>query len=124
MSTEVVVAVIAGVSAVIGAGFSYRASTRANAVEEDKVDAAAYERAKAIYESALKTLEEQLERMRRRLDEVTDQLTREQDSSMAMRLQIRELQAQVSTFERTVSDLRLQLSKSGIEPLAHPKEHP
>lgn len=122
MSTEVLAAIAAGLAAIICGWFSYRSSTRANAVEENKVDAAAYERAKTIYESALKTLEEQLERMRLRLDEVTSQLTKEQDSSIAMRMQIRELQAQVTTFERTVADLRLQLSKSGIDPLLDPKE--
>lgn len=115
MTPEVWVALVACAGALGSALFSARSANRSTAVESSKVDAAAYERAKAIYESALKLLEEQLHSVRTRLDQVTGQLTQEQDTSMLMRAQIRAFQMQVAELERTVADLRLQMSKSGIE---------
>ncbi|MER7126734.1 hypothetical protein [Micrococcus luteus] len=115
IDASVIAAVVAGLAAVVGAWFSYRASTRATAVEGSKVDAAAYERARAIYESALQTLEDQLVKLRERMTELNQQLAQEQDTSNAMRAQIRELRSQVDLLEDTVTDLRLQLSKSGIQ---------
>lgn len=114
MTPEMWIALIALVGSIVGGILTWRQSKATTRVEQNKVDAAAYERAKAIYESALNTLEEQLDRLRIRLDTVTDQLTREQDSSIAMRTQIRELTLQVEVLERTVADLRLQLSRTGM----------
>jgi septal ring factor EnvC (AmiA/AmiB activator) len=111
------VALSALLGALGSAAFSARSASKSTAVEGSKVDAAAYDRAKEIYESALETLEEQLVRVRTRLDEVTGQLTQELDTSAAMRTQIRALQGQVTELEHTVADLRLQLSKSAIDPV-------
>lgn len=108
------IAVIALAGTVVTGAFTYKTSRATTRVEESKVDAAAYDRAKQIYESALKLLEEQLEKVRAQLDTVTTQLAQEQDASAAMKLKIRALEEQVATFERTVSDLRLQLARSGI----------
>ncbi|MEV4096982.1 hypothetical protein [Streptosporangium saharense] len=108
-------AIVACVGALGSAAFTASASRRAARVEDSKVDAAAYDRAKQIYESALQTLEEQLTRLRERMAELNDQLAREQDTSAAMRTQVRDLREQVDLLEDTVADLRLQLSKAGIE---------
>jgi TolA-binding protein len=108
------VALAALLGALGSAAFSARSNSRAVAVEASKVDAAAYDRAKTIYESALETLEEQLERMRTRLEIVTQHLAQEQDASIAMRAQIHQFRIQVVTLERTVADLRVQLAKAGI----------
>lgn len=112
---SVLVAIVAGLAAVLGAFFSFKASTRATSIESSKVDAAAYERAKSIYEGALRELERQLERMREQLDRVNTQLANEQDTSNAMRLQMRTLRSHVEELERTVTDLRLQLTLAGIK---------
>lgn len=108
------IALIALIGTAGSSAFTYRTSRATTAVEQSKVDAAAFERAKAIYESALTTLEEQLERMRIRLDTVTSQLAQEQDTSSAMRVKVRALEAQVALFEQTVAELRRQLAMSGI----------
>ena len=112
---SVLVAIVAGIAAVIGAWFSYRASTRATSIETSKVDAAAYERAKTIYEGSLRELERQLERMREQMDRVNQQLYTEQDTSNALRSQLRTLRGHVEELERTVNDLRLQLTLAGIK---------
>lgn len=119
MTVEIWVAAIACLGSLGAAAFSARSASRSTAVEASKVDAAAFDRAKSIYESALQTLEEQLERMRTRLDTVTQQLTQEQDASIGMRQQIREFQTQVEALERTVSDLRVRLSLAGIPTHEH-----
>lgn len=111
---SVLVAIVAGIAAVVGALFSFRASTRATSLESSKVDAAAYERAKSIYEGSLRELERQLERMREQMDRVNTQLATEQDTSSALRTQLRTLRSHVEELERTVTDLRLQLTLAGI----------
>lgn len=111
---EMWIALIAMAGTIVTGVITYRTSRATTHVEETKVDAAAYDRAKTIYESALKLLEEQLEKVRAQLTTVTVQLAQEQDASAAMKLKIRALEDQVATFERTVADLRLQLSMSGI----------
>lgn len=112
---SVLVAIVAGVAAIVGAIFSYRASTRATSIESSKVDAAAFERAKSIYEGSLRELERQLERMREQFDRVNAQLATEQDTSSALRSQLRTLRSHVEELERTVNDLRLQLTLAGIK---------
>lgn len=119
MTVEIWVAAIACLGSLGAAAFSARSASRSTAVEASKVDAAAFERARSIYESALKTLEEQLERMRTRVDTLTQQLAQEQDASIAMRRQIREFQEQVEELERTVADLRVQMAKSGLPAPEH-----
>ncbi|MEU6710019.1 hypothetical protein ABZ897_00955 [Nonomuraea sp. NPDC046802] len=114
MTPEMWIALIALAGTVAGGAVTYRTSRATTAVEQNKVDAAAYDRAKAIYESALQLLEEQLERVRVQLTTVTTQLAQEQDTSNAMRMQIRGLTNQIADLERTVADLRLQLSRAGI----------
>lgn len=110
----VIVSVVAGIAAIIGSIFSFKASTRATAIESSKVDAEAYTRAKTIYQDALDEMEKQLERMRTQMDRVNAQLASEQDASNAMRTQIRTLRTHVEDLERTVADLRLQLTLQGI----------
>ncbi|MBO4272373.1 hypothetical protein [Microbispora triticiradicis] len=119
MTVEIWVAAIACVGSLGAAGFSARSANRSTKVEESKVDAEAYQRAKAVYESALDTMEEQLKQVRERLDVVTNQLTQEQDASIALRRQVRDLQTQLAAMEQTVADLRIQLSKAGIQMPGH-----
>ncbi|WP_436759316.1 hypothetical protein [Streptosporangium sp. V21-05] len=120
MTGEIWIAVVACIGALGSAAFTAAASRRTarvtEAVETSKVDAAAFDRARAIYESALQTLEEQSLKLRERMGELNQQLAHEQDASAEMRQQIRDLRAQVDLLEETVADLRLQLSKADIRP--------
>lgn len=115
------------------AWFAYKSATDANKktaeaaalaaerqaeIERSKVDAEAFNRAKAIYEDALAQLERQLDRVQVQFERLNEQLAKEQDSSFAMRNQIRTLQAQIALLERTVSALRTQLIHAGITPNA------
>lgn len=98
---------IAGTIAVaIGPAFiAYKSATRVarenSKAESAKVDAAAYERAKQLYESGITTLEEQIKHLRSQLDE-------ERDVS-------RELRDQVNNLEGIVVRLRRQMALAGIE---------
>jgi len=116
VTAEVWIAIVACVGAVVSAAFTASASRRSARVEASKVDAAAYDRAKLIYESALQTLEEQSVKLRERMAELNQQLAQELDTSAVMRQQIRDLRVQVDLLEETVADLRLQLSKADMRP--------
>lgn len=97
--------VLAGLAAVICAYLAYRQATKVSAqtsrVEIQKVDAGAYERARAIYESGIKQLEEQLSHLRKQLDE---------EREVSGRLRTR-----VSELEDTVAQMRRQMMLAGID---------
>lgn len=108
------IGLIALAGTIVTGAFSARNARATARVEQSKVDADAYNRAKAIYESALDTVEEQLERVRAQLDRVTHELAQEQDTSASLRAEVRVLRTTVATLERTIADSRVQMSKSGI----------
>ncbi|MEU1727304.1 hypothetical protein ACNF49_03925 [Actinomadura sp. ATCC 39365] len=85
-------------------------------VERSKVDAEAFIRAKTIYEDALAQMEKQMTRMQGQASQLGAELVNEQSSSVAMRDQIRRLQAQIRALERTVLVLRSQLVDAGLSP--------
>lgn len=70
-------------------------------VKTVEVDAAAYERARAMYESGIRQLEEQIGRL-------STQVNEERDASNLLRNQVRAL-------EDLVAQLRRQLIQSGID---------
>lgn len=103
---SVLVAIIAGMAAVIGAGFSFRASTKANQLADRKVDMEAYDRNIVYYEKLIANLEKDVERFRTSVDRVNAQLAQEQDVSNALRNQVRTMQSQLDLLERTLNDYR------------------
>lgn len=80
------------------AAFAYYSAIRANRitaqVEQQKVDAAAYDRAKQIYESSLSLLEKRCEQLERQLDQVQ----RENDQQ-----------------RRQMADMRARMAAAGLE---------
>ncbi|MET8864023.1 hypothetical protein ABZW11_13810 [Nonomuraea sp. NPDC004580] len=129
--TEVLIQIAVGVVPLGVAYLAFRSATDANRktheaallqverqaeLERSKVDAEAYTRAKTIYEDALSQLERQLARTQGQAEQVSADLTTEQDMSKAMRDQIRRLQAQIRALERTVIALRAQLLAAGLAP--------
>ncbi len=86
-------------------------------IEKTKVDAEAYERAKTIYQDALRELEKQLDRLTAQFDRINEQLAREQDTSNSLRTQIRTLQGQVVSLERFAATLRRQMVAAGLSPV-------
>lgn len=97
--------VLAGLAAVACAWLAYKQATKVSAassrVEIQKVDAGAYERARGIYESGIKQLEEQLTRLRTQLDE---------EREVSGRLRTR-----ISDLEDTVARMRRQMVIAGID---------
>jgi TolA-binding protein len=87
------------------------ARTQAQA-EVRKVDAAAYERAKALYESGIQQLEEQVQRLRAEVDSYRGRATIAEDASSR-------LNARVAELEITISRMRRQLILAGVEPADH-----
>ncbi|TMR08242.1 hypothetical protein ETD86_48590 [Nonomuraea turkmeniaca] len=85
-------------------------------IERSKVDAEAFLRAKTIYEDALSQMEKQMGRVHTQADQLSSDLIAEQSISVAMRDQIRRLQAQIRALERTVITLRTQLVAAGLAP--------
>lgn len=102
-------AVLAAAVSIVVGYFSYKASTQAAQttaaatlrVKTVEVDAAAYERARAMYESGIKQLEEQIGRL-------SAQVNEERDASNRLRDQVRAL-------EDLVAQMRRQLIVSGID---------
>lgn len=97
--------VLAGLAAIACAYLAYKQATKVSAassrVEIQKVDAGAYERARGIYESGIKQLEEQLTRLRVQLDE---------EREVSGRLRTR-----ISDLEDTVAKMRRQMMVAGID---------
>jgi small-conductance mechanosensitive channel len=128
--TPLLVAVLAGFLGSVPGVLAYRASTKANAQTERKVDGEAYERAQQFWEKQLGAADLQLERVRSQLDRISDQLSKEQDISNYLRDQIRVLQGQVRILEDLVAELqnapgRTHPTRTGAgRPIAHdPEQH-
>lgn len=100
------------------------AAERQAELERTKVDAEAFQRAKAIYEDALAQLEKQLDRMQRQFDTLNEQLAKEKDTSNALRAQIHSLQTQMQMLERTVAAYRRSLITAGLQPPTEPSTPP
>ncbi|MEV0382435.1 hypothetical protein [Nonomuraea sp. NPDC050643] len=103
---SVLAAIVAGLAAVVGAWFAYRASTKANQLADRKVDMEAYDRNIVYYEKLIANLEKDVERFRTSVDRVNAQLAQEQDVSNALRNQVRTMQAQLDLLERTLNEYR------------------
>ncbi|NUP03844.1 MAG: hypothetical protein HOV96_37635 [Nonomuraea sp.] len=86
-------------------------------VERSKVDAEAFIRAKTIYEDALAQMEKQMTRVQSQAAQLGAELAGEQSGSIAMRDQIRRLQAQIRALDRTVGALRRQVVEAGMSPV-------
>jgi septal ring factor EnvC (AmiA/AmiB activator) len=115
--TQVLVATIAGVPAIVAAIFAYRSSAQANKAAEKKVDAEVFERTQGLYEQAIagaqreiERLQQSQERMAAQLDRMNTQLANEQDTSHRLRGQLAVLQAQVQTMDGIIAALRAQLA--------------
>lgn len=111
--TQVVIGLTSTTVAAIAAVASIRATRTTREVEQTKLDASAFDRAKAAYEGALGQLERQVERLRGEVDRLSAQLAVEQDVSASLRLQVRELREQVATMERTIETQRARLAAMG-----------
>lgn len=119
-TASVAVEILIGTVPALGCSYwAYRASRRASDATEtaatSAVEAEAYMRAKGIYESALEQLETQLRGLQEQLDRVNAQLSQERDTSASLRAYIRELETQVQTLERTVSDLRHRIALAPVD---------
>lgn len=119
MTPEMWIGLIALAGTIVTGAFSARNARATARVEQHKVDAEAFARAKGIYEAALDTVEEQLERVRTQLDRVSHELAQEQDTSASLRAEVRVLRTTVATLERIIADSRLQMAKSGIPAQQH-----
>lgn len=71
-----------------------------------RIDAEAYDRAKSIYEATLSSLERQVLRLQTQMDRVTDQLSREQDTSNSLRAEIIALKNGLTGLTGSVATLR------------------
>jgi peptidoglycan hydrolase CwlO-like protein len=110
------IAVLGGIVSLLTAWFAYRASSRANAANDRKVD---LEEHRDSIDRLKKIIEEQdkhIERVRAQLDRVQTQLAREQDVSNALRNEIRALQGQVDELTRSRIRLEKMLNDRGITP--------
>jgi septal ring factor EnvC (AmiA/AmiB activator) len=107
--------------ALAGTGFTAIQSRRATMVtaasaaevERIRVEADAYQRARATYEALLDRLQKQLDSMNEQLGRVQDQLASEKMTSSELRAKVATLQTQVSALERTVAELRRRLASLG-----------
>lgn len=89
---------LSAVGASLVAFIGYRQSIR---VERSKLEAGAFERAKAIYESSINELEDRIQRLRTDLEEVVNDR--------------RGLREQVDQLQNLVMRMRRQIRLAGIE---------
>lgn len=110
MNAAIVVAIAAASGSIAAAYFSYKASTRATAVEATKVEQDAFDRSVRFYEQQLDRMTSQLDRMNVQMERVTTQLAQEQDVSNALRNHVRTLQIQVDALTQTIAELRARMA--------------
>ena len=78
-ATPIVVALIAATAASVPGILAWRASSRANATSDRKVDAEAFDRAAALYDKALAAAERETERLRSQVERINAQLAQENE---------------------------------------------
>lgn len=92
------VALISAAVALGGGYLSYRATTKANATSDRKVDLEEFRDQQNRYKEMLAEQDRMIERLRNQMDRVQDQLAREQDVSNALRNEVRALQVAIDTL--------------------------
>lgn len=103
----IVISLISAAVALVGGFMSYRASTRANATSDRKVDLEEFRDQQTRYTSMIETQEKfndrlraQIDRLSAQVDSLQQQLARETDVSNALRDQVRALQGQMALLQR------------------------
>jgi hypothetical protein len=117
---NVVVAVVTGLCAVIGAWFSASAATKAALRKSDseervavrQLEAGAFERAKSIYEATLTRMQAEIERQ-------GQQMQREIDRQS---VQIGALQRKVARQEQIIRLWEEQITRAGLVPVTIPDD--
>jgi septal ring factor EnvC (AmiA/AmiB activator) len=89
-----------------------RASKRTTRIEEEKVDAAAYDRARNFDREVVEGIREELDRAKRELAEMRAALARERAEWSTERA---ELLRHIAELERSVARLRRRLRAAGID---------
>lgn len=117
MNTAIAVSAIAAGMSILTALLTFRASTRANATNDRKVDLEEHREAIDRLKKIIEEQDRHVERVRQQLERVQDQLAKEQDVSSALRNQLRSLQIQVDELGR--SRARLEEMLSAVRP-QHP----
>ncbi len=98
---SLIIAIIAAMASALTAILAFRSSSRANSTSDRKVD---LEEHRDAIDRLKKIIEEQdrhVERVRLQLDRVQEQLAKEQDVSLVLRTQIRNLQDQIDELSRS-----------------------
>lgn len=103
MSVDLVVEIILGLLAAALTFITFLGATRANKAQskaqEQSVDAAAYLRAKEIYEGALSTLREEVESMRLELTKLRESDDKMRRSNAELRLEVFRLRQEIATLQ-------------------------
>jgi peptidoglycan hydrolase CwlO-like protein len=93
--------VMAAIAAIIAALLAFRASTRANATNDRKVNLDEYKEQQERYRRIIEDQDRQIERTRSLAERNADQLTREQEVTAALRAEVRALQGQIDLLTRS-----------------------
>lgn len=115
MSQSVIVEVLLAVLTVaIGVG-SFLGASRANRAQtvgaQAAIDAAAYERAKEIYESAIDTLQEQIQALRVQMTSLDTEVTKLQQTNRNLLLRVTELQDTNTKLTTQISHLKGKINE-------------
>jgi chromosome segregation ATPase len=127
MDKTIIIAAIGLVGSMLAGFLSYKASSAANKatadanrINEKKVDAEAYVRSQGFYEKLLQEADRHLDRLRKQVEELSEQLTRvsqllnsEQTMSDALRGQVRQLQQKLTQMETTLNSMQTDLTAMG-----------
>ena len=98
-----VLTVMVGLGAFIGAN---RANTSQAAGTQSAIDAAAYERAKQIYESAIDTLQDQIQGLREQMTNLDQEVIKLQQTNQNLVMRVAELQRTNEELTTQISELR------------------
>jgi peptidoglycan hydrolase CwlO-like protein len=98
-----VATILLGLMTISIAFFAYRLSVRANKAQSDStktlVDAQAYERAKVLYESAIKTVTDESDRLRTEVSSLHEEVSK-------LRTEVGRLRAVNTALTREVAELK------------------
>lgn len=115
LSIDTIITMIVGAAAVAVTVSIYFVAAKANKtqlrMQQGAVDAAAYERAKIIYEGAINTLQGEIDSLRGEMSRLRDANESMSAEMARVRALNREMQGEVNRLKRTNEDLSVQVTR-------------
>jgi chromosome segregation ATPase len=110
MDQSVIVAICLGIPAAVISVLAFWASTRANRVQDEAtvvaVDAAAYDRAKGLYEASIKLLQDQVMEFRTQVKSLEGEVTKLRNQSASLESEVVKLRMSNYQLSQELANFR------------------